>query len=1582
MNTSSKILLLSIIGIMQMNPFILNAEEFTSFVTDNSYVKSTNDGNTTSNEENLSEEMTTLDTVTEDITTKGKATKEATTIDQTTEEVTTVEQATKEATTVEQVTKEATIAEKSIKEKFKNDDEKTILNLDNITKEATTAEKSIKEKFKSDDENAIFKLENTTNEVTTEKETTEVKREKSKNNDKKITLKLENAALKQVSVKSKSSSIANLKLDLSENTTDTSTRKNLAAGKQKINANVDHAMLISESSTAKADEGVKIDLGNINVTHDLYAKEIENTEKAVKNVKGNQFLVDKTGSIIAAAESSFMTIGGVDHISYLYGTPKDAENHNSDIPINGGGQLGRYLDTAIYNGNYYAHVEIGGTRGYMLMDEIQILPSTFDLPEAYYEVNNGDWIKVVPIDPLTTNQTIRYTVGSAPSFAKSGVKYYSTDDETFYLKEIGNSRGEKPVAAGATYFQNLPIRSTTEYTGEELKDYMLYKSSASNRPDIANSQYIDATEAFIKAQEYYGVNGLLLFAFANHESSYGTSTQAQQCNNFFGRGAVDSDPANGCVVAHFENPADGILAQAGFLTQFYTDVADWRYYGTNPGNKQSGLNAKYASDANWGVGIASMMYNIDQYLGKNEEGKFRIVKLESTQPVYKNAELSEQYTLTGQEDASDYNINQKINTWTEYDGTTPIDTITENPSEARFVVTKETDSAIQIQLPTAIADKTGYIPFSFSSWGEYPYFEGVDSYPYGNENQTYPNYVIAGTGNSFAPYASKEDWARNRGWISKVNEGNLTYEIINDVDPVLPTGPDKEDVTDPTLYAELKTANFTGVDMLNIEGVGYLKGINSATHPDIKHELVVVNNETNKEEKRYDLGNVINPEVMDDYETDGYQYDSGYFATQGYSGVDLSKLNPGTYDLQLYAESEKNPAANDQQEIKISDDLIEHELKSSGKYNYTLYANNDKLMLDVEEKIVDVENPVLKTSARKANFIDGDFLNVEGVGYLKGINTPETTNIDYTLKLINPESNKTVKSYEIDAKKNADVMNKYEDAEYQYDAGYFNAQAINLSTITPGTYQINLYAKSTKNPNANSEEPIYVSSSFKSKVITSEGTLDYTLYAKDNTLMLKVEEPLKDVVNPELKTSFKNANFTSEDKLNIEGVGYLKGINSEKNADIKHELVVVNNETNKEEKRYDLGNVINSDVMDKYETDGYQYDSGYFATQGYSGVDLSKLNPGTYALFLYAESGKNSSANDEEQIYVNSNLTKLKLESSGKYNYTLYAKNNKLMLDVEAKIVDVENPELKTSIQKARFSDGDLLNMEGVGYLKGINTPETTNIDYTLKLINPESDKTVKSYEIDAKKNADVMNKYEDAEYQYDAGYFNAQVINLSTVAPGTYQINLYAKSTKNPNANDEEPVYVKGSLESKVIKSEGILDYTLYVKDHTLMLKVEDKLKDVENPDLKTSLKKANFTSEDKLNIEGVGYLKGINSAKNSDITHSISFINDKTNKVAKSYEVGNVIYPSILNKYETDGYQYDAGYFATQGYSGVDLAVLDPGTYRINLYAESIRNPNANDEEQIYVSSSLAKSTLKKSGTYNYVLYAKDNKLMLDVE
>ena len=113
-------------------------------------------------------------------------------------------------------------------------------------------------------------------------------------------------------------------------------------------------------------------------------------------------------------------------------------------------------------------------------------------------------------------------------------------------------------------------------------------------------------EDFIIAQNTYGANAGLMFGIGINESAWGTSNYALNRNNLFGHNAVDSNPDN---ATYYNSVLDCINTHAyKYISKGYLDGGDSRYRGPHLGDKQSGINVKYASDL--GIGVKKRLHII------------------------------------------------------------------------------------------------------------------------------------------------------------------------------------------------------------------------------------------------------------------------------------------------------------------------------------------------------------------------------------------------------------------------------------------------------------------------------------------------------------------------------------------------------------------------------------------------------------------------------------------------------------------------------------------------------------------------------------------------------------------------------------------------------------------------------------------------------------------------------------------------------------------------------------------------------------------------------------------------------------
>ncbi|MGY5238245.1 cell wall-binding repeat-containing protein [Clostridium tertium] len=277
-----------------------------------------------------------------------------------------------------------------------------------------------------------------------------------------------------------------------------------------------------------------------------------------------------------------------------------------------------------YSGNA-AKVLVNGREGWINNDkangnyDMQVVPLNQVSNPSYYRVVGGELLHYITSD-LTGSRGWEILVGKAPSYLREGVKYLSYDGIHFYDGsniQNGLSLLISDYKAGVRYnsvngsnphhlyYQTLPFRSKSIYSADELNRYI-------NNNTASNSKLRGMGQAFKEAEEKYGVNSTLMLAVSMNESAGGTSQKALEKNNLFGINATDSNPNNASAYA---SPNDSIVDfSKNYISNGYSNPSDWRYNGATLGNKNRGVNVRYASDPFWGEKAASYAYRIDRYL--------------------------------------------------------------------------------------------------------------------------------------------------------------------------------------------------------------------------------------------------------------------------------------------------------------------------------------------------------------------------------------------------------------------------------------------------------------------------------------------------------------------------------------------------------------------------------------------------------------------------------------------------------------------------------------------------------------------------------------------------------------------------------------------------------------------------------------------------------------------------------------------------------------------------------------------------------------------------------------------------------
>jgi len=328
-----------------------------------------------------------------------------------------------------------------------------------------------------------------------------------------------------------------------------------------------------------------------------------------------------------------------------------------------------------------AEVEVNGARGFIQINGIDIIPLIYvenrinnwyisfttrsSLDNSYtghiirpnitqYKVadvtsttkTGNVTIKQISVQVDTALYVNTYSYGVAPDWLTNGT-YYSPNGIVFYtdmdLKNPVMVNGV--VGRYYNYYDFLNLRTVTQYTEAELNEYFNYYFSV-NKLDPNSSVMKDKGSAFVNAQNTYGMNALMIYSMAIHESAYGTSSYAVNRYNLFGYGAYDSNPDSAYTFNSVEQSVDEHM---GINLRHYLDYSNYNatansslFYASNIGTKGAGINTRYASDPWWSIKIAGYAFRIDRYLGLKDLNRYQIaiLKTDAVRSVYTNTNLN------------------------------------------------------------------------------------------------------------------------------------------------------------------------------------------------------------------------------------------------------------------------------------------------------------------------------------------------------------------------------------------------------------------------------------------------------------------------------------------------------------------------------------------------------------------------------------------------------------------------------------------------------------------------------------------------------------------------------------------------------------------------------------------------------------------------------------------------------------------------------------------------------------------------------------------------------------------------------
>lgn len=315
-----------------------------------------------------------------------------------------------------------------------------------------------------------------------------------------------------------------------------------------------------------------------------------------------------SGELKASDEVSVVRFKKTSTVIYYNEEETNIQGYTSGAAAADGAYLG------MVNGK--VRFKLAGVVGLVDPKYVEIVPYTSKLNLSYYKVVNDELFHYISTDINASSHASVSWLGQAPTYLQTDKKYYSYDGHYFYddyIKMIKDyqddiySNAKNPTNPYYSYYQYVSIRQLSLFSADD------YNTRIDNGTKVSTSKLKNSGELFYNTKKY-GVNSVIALGIAINESGWGNSSIAQNKNNLFGLNAIDVSPGTSSSTFASVEACINDFAK-NWLSNGFLSPLDERYYGPHLGDKQSGLNVKYASDPYWGEKAASQCNYLDHQVG-------------------------------------------------------------------------------------------------------------------------------------------------------------------------------------------------------------------------------------------------------------------------------------------------------------------------------------------------------------------------------------------------------------------------------------------------------------------------------------------------------------------------------------------------------------------------------------------------------------------------------------------------------------------------------------------------------------------------------------------------------------------------------------------------------------------------------------------------------------------------------------------------------------------------------------------------------------------------------------------------------
>ena len=948
--------------------------------------------------------------------------------------------------------------------------------------------------------------------------------------------------------------------------------------------------------------------------------------------------------------------------------------------------------------NYYGKVEAGGYLWYKIKHndqdayiagknlkngEVYAKENTNSFTTFYYVSSSNSFIHQYRVYNASTGKYRQEEInlGPSPRGFKAGVKYFSFDGNYFYIEldkmldDYKNETYEHAVNASEPYYNYylyLPFHNKSVYTSADLNQIMINKGfTKAPDPDVVYytiedgwnknvsrdgvSALYGAGDEFIRVQEEYGVNALLMFATAINESGNGTSALALFKHNLFGQGAKDTCPIT--CARTFDSIYDSIVGHATLVGGSYSNPNGTYFFGAFYGNKGSGFGVNYASDPYWGEKTAKNAYNYDKTYGGQDfnANTLGIKQTNEAVPIKKRPSDSAATIYLTKNNSGNHLV-----------------------ANMSYIVTEKVYDEngtpwYRIYTDTALDENQNVLGSSRYNF-DYSYGYIKAEYLYVTNNEPVIN------AESYSIYRGEAVDLLHNVTATDVENGDLTsrIEVSGEVDPnVVGEYKITYKVTDDSRYTKTKEIIITVlpseapvIETSDIE-IKQFKSFNPRDYVKVYDCYGALTNDFSVTE------NTVNINVIGNYKVT-------YKAT--YQNLNITKT------INVKVVKNELPVLNvNSRTIKLNDDfnymtgvaasdLEDGDLTSKvtyegvvdntkiGNYEVTYYVkdeDNQSVSKKITIKVEDI-NYIKKDSDfyfNELTFKNGK-LNISGYLAIKGTNNRESDNIIYDLIVRNnTTSDDTIIPLERFLEGRPD--RHYKDSKYDYSATWFKG-VISLDSLSHGEYT--LYVRARKD----NMEAISLFRNLFAKPMSSKGesngkgflfrnntyldSYPIELFVFENGLIANTE--MNSLIN--MINNYKTLELNNN-KLTIKGTSYNIGVSYNKNVNVERHLIFENQAT-LERYSFDVGSIVGVDIPINV-SDGFTRERGWFNKE----VNIESLPIGDYIIYVQTKAGNANDFGELNDIFMKnlSNITST--FNNKKVTFTLNtAKRFRIEMHIEA----------------------------------------------------------------------------------------------------------------------------------------------------------------------------------------------------------------------------------------------------------------------------------------------------------------------------